>query len=198
MWTQTPFVKLAAGDEQTWLQRFTWQGVSGEMQTVSAYTNQPEAELFLNGRSLGRKEVVDYCASWKVPYEDGVLRAVADGVEDELCTAGKAVRLTLTPDKMELIADQQDVVQVEAALLDANGRPVGTDEIITYQVLGDVHLLGIENGCPDDLTCYAESHRATWNGRALVYLRAGKQAGFITLHAFTESGLAENLVLQSR
>ena len=90
------------------------------------------------------------------------------------------------------------MAQIEVTLLDKNGRPAATDEIVTYQVLGDARLLGIENGRPDDLTCYAEPYRATWHGRTLVYLRAGKQAGFITLHAFTESGLVEELVLQSR
>ena len=198
MWTQAPFVKLATGDEQTWLQRFAWQGIPGQMQTVFAYTNQPDAELFLNGKSLGRRAVVDYRASWEVPYADGELRVVAASEEDVLHTAGKAVRLTLTPDKTELTADQQDVAQIEVTLLDKNGRPAATDEIVTYQVLGDARLLGIENGRPDDLTCYAEPYRATWHGRTLVYLRAGKQAGFITLHAFTESGLVEELVLQSR
>lgn len=198
MWTQAPFVKLATGDEQTWLQRFAWQGIPGQMQTVFAYTNQPDAELFLNGKSLGRRAVVDYRASWEVPYADGELRVVAASEEDVLHTAGKAVRLTLAPDKTELTADQQDVAQIKVTLLDKNGRPAATDEIVTYQVLGDARLLGIENGRPDDLTCYAEPYRATWHGRTLVYLRAGKQAGFITLHAFTESGLVEELVLQSR
>lgn len=198
MWTDTPCIKLAAGGEKPWEQRLVWAGVSGERQTVAAYTNQAEAELFFNGKSLGRKPATDYCVTWEVPYADGELRVVAGEAEDVLCTAGKAVRLALTPDKTALCADQQDVAQIEVSLLDTEGRFVSNDEVVTYQVLGDAKILGVENGRPDDLTCYAEPYRATQYGKAIVYLRAGKLPGVITLHAFTRSGLTADATLQSR
>ena len=54
---------------------------------------------------------------------------------------------------------------------------------------GDVRLSGIENGRPDDLTPYAEPFRATWEGRAITYLRAGSLPGTASLRVWTRSGL---------
>ena len=60
------------------------------------------------------------------------------------------------------------------------------------ELIGNGEILGIENGKPDDLTCYAEKYRYTYNGRAIVYIRAN---GKITLHAFTKDGLCTDINL---
>jgi hypothetical protein len=52
--------------------------------------------------------------------------------------------------------------------------------------------IGIENGKPDDLTCYAEKYRSTYRGRAIVYIRAN---GKILLHAFTKDGIEKDIEL---
>ena len=56
------------------------------------------------------------------------------------------------------------------------------------QTLGDLKILGIENGIPDDLTPYSEHFRRTLQGRAAVYLRAGEEKGGAELHVRTASG----------
>ena len=73
-------------------------------------------------------------------------------------------------------------------LLDKDGRPAA-DETITCQVLGDCTLLGLENGRPDDLTCYAENHRLTREGTLTAYLRAGETRGHGMVHLRASSGL---------
>jgi len=160
---------------------------------VNCYTNASKVELFLNGRSLGTKEIGDHdgcVASWEIPYQPGELRAVIDGAEDVLSTTGKAETLCLRADVAEMKADGQSIAQVEVTLYDAEGRIADThDECIFYQVQGDAEILGIENGKPDDLTPYAETYRATYHGRALVYLRAGRMPDAITLRAYTRTGL---------
>lgn len=203
-WTDAPFVKISTEPNKgqkwhgVWGEAFHWEGNPGDPMYVSVATNQPEAELFLNGVSLGKKEAsldTECRATWEVPYADGELHAVVNGAEDTLYTTGKATSIALKPDKTSFNADGMDVIQVEVELHDEEGRLSAKDEDIRYQLLGDAAILGIENGRPDDLTPYPEKHRLTKQGRAIVYLRAGTLAGDVTLYAFTASGLRSSITL---
>ncbi|GAA2411419.1 glycoside hydrolase family 2 TIM barrel-domain containing protein [Actinomadura vinacea] len=50
-------------------------------QPVKVYSNLDSVELFINGRSLGRKQPDDVCAAtWQVPFVDGGNEIVARGV----------------------------------------------------------------------------------------------------------------------
>ena len=203
-WTEKPFVKLSAQPNKNekwhgvWAESFRWEGNEGDPMYVSVATNQPEAELFLNGVSLGKKEVsldTECRATWEVPYADGELRAVVSGAEDILRTTGKAAEIRLIADKPAFVADGLDVIQVEVELHDAEGLTV-KDEDIKFQILGDAVILGIENGIPVDLTPYSEKHRTTKQGRAIVYLRAGTISGEVILHAYTMSGLNASITFK--
>ncbi len=201
LWTEEPFVRIAVGDGDSerhgvWNEHFRWTGAPGQRKIVSCYTNGKAVELFLNGQSLGKKTLsdADGCrVCWEVAYQPGTLRAVTDGGEDELSTAKPAASIALLPDKTDIFADGQDAAQVEICLLDENGQPA-LDEIIHCQIVGDMRLLGIENGRPDDLTPYAEAHRSTLDGRAIAYLRAGRVPGSASLHVWTNSGLRASCV----
>ena len=200
MWTTEPFARICVAKKpDAWQARYVWSGEPGQELTVHVATNAPEAELFLNGVSLGKQPagLENGCrATWQVPYAPGTLKAVVDGAEDTLETAGAPAYLRLTPDQTSLTFDGQDVVQVEVTLLDALGRVAAlNDEPVYYQVTGDAVILGIENGAPDDLTPYAAPYRATRDGRAIVYLRAGTFAGPVTLHAYMKTGLKASCVL---
>ena len=210
-WTDEPFVKISAEPNKgqkwhgVWGERFLWDGNEGDPMYVSVATNQPEAELFLNGVSLGKKEVsldTECRATWEVPYAAGELKALAGPAVDTLCTTGKAAEIVLSPDKTAFKADGLDVIQVEVELHDAEGRLTGKDEDIRYQILGDAVILGIENGIPVDLTPYSEKHRSTKQGRAIVYLRAGTATGApglpgdVTLYAYTLSGLKASITFK--
>ena len=193
MWTDEPFVKIAVskGDKEhthVWSDSFVYAAEKGETVTVSCYTNQPAAELFLNGKSLGKKEMTDgdgYRLSWEFPFEEGILTAVAGDAEDTLATPNKAEKLILEAQKTD------DIIQIEVSLIDANGNlACADDKCVYYQLLGNGEILGIENGKPDDLTCYAEKYRSTYRGRAIVYIRA---SGKILLHAFTKDGISANI-----
>lgn len=193
MWTDETFVKIAVskGDKEhthVWSDSFVYAAENGETVTVSCYTNQPSAELFINGKSLGTKALTDddgYRLSWEIPFEEGVLTAVAGIAEDKLVSPKKADKLVLEAQKTD------DIIQVEVSLCDADGSLASADDkCIYYQILGDGEILGIENGKPDDLTCYAEKYRSTFNGRAIVYIRAN---GKILLHAFTKDGMSADV-----
>lgn len=194
LWTDEKVVSISVGDKEAqkrglWGNGFRWEGKPGEEKLVCVCASAGEAELFLNGKSLGKKPVgEDHLACWEVPFEPGTLRAVADGVEDTLSSPGPAARIALVPDRESLTPDGMDAVQVEIFLTDREGRPA-LDEEIHCQVTGDLTLLGIENGSPDDLTPYRENRRLTLNGRAIAYLRAGVTPGPISFLVWTTSGL---------
>lgn len=207
MWTNDPFVKIAVGhtdDEWHWpdMERYCWKEEPGRSMWVSCYTNAANVELFLNGESLGKKCITDdddYRACWNVPYQPGELRALVDGAEDVLRTTGSVAEMLMTPDVTEFVADGRSIVQVEVTLKDARGDVVAADDqSVTYQLLGDAEIIGIENGCPDDLTPYAERTRKTLNGRAIVYIRAGRMAGEIALYAMTRTGLKAQCMINQK
>ena len=196
LWTEAPMVRIAVSpdsekDAGAWGECFRWEGRPGEKKRISCYTNRKEAELFLNGKSLGRKPVSPDSggrAVWIADYEDGVLEARADGASDTLATPGRAVSLKLTPDRTVLRADGVSVLQLEAELLDESGRPA-KDETLCCQVLGDLQLLGLENGIPDDLTPYREPFRSSREGTLTAYFRAGAVPGIVLIRFRSDSGL---------
>ena len=195
MWSGEPFVKLSSGPadggkDDLEREGFAWEGEPGQLMRVSACSNQNEAELFLNGASLGKKKLSegDGCrVSWEVPYQAGTLRVAAGACEDALSSPEPASVIELRPDTREIAADGQAVVQVEVFLRDASGRETTRDQAITYQLTGDGEIIGVENGRPDDLTPYSSRRRLTLNGRSIVYVRAGTRKGTLTLHAFGDA-----------
>lgn len=77
-------------------------------ETVEVYTNAEEADLELNGRSLGRQRLHAEASplTWKVPYAPGTVTALAYAggkivARDVLHTAGKPAYLVLTPRAQE-------------------------------------------------------------------------------------------------
>ena len=200
LWTDKPFIHIAVGegkDHGAWGECFLWDGKEGQEKRVSIYTSGKEAELFLNGQSLGVQQTRDGRAVWQAAFVPGTLTARAGDLETSLSTPGKAAGLSLSASTDSLRADGQDIAQVAIYLLDAAGKPAA-DEIIYCQVSGDARLLGIENGRPDDLTPYAEPFRATWEGRAIAYLRAGTLPGAASLRVWTRSGLDAQITWQMK
>ena len=200
LWSDEPFVKLVIGGEKPWEQRLFRSGEDGDRERIVAYTNEPEAELFLNGRSLGVKKAdEDGRCVWEAAYERGTLEVKAGACADALRTPGPAAVLKIDADRTALPADSRSVAQLEIALLDADGTLAAADDRrIHVQLLGDARLLGIENGKPDDLTPYAESWRSTYHGRAIVYLRAGEVAGPVTVHIWADGGLAADVKIMMK
>ena len=200
LWTDEPYARLSAGtQESVWEQAFVWSGTEGQMMTVSCFTNQPEATLFLNEVSLGTRPAGrdnGFRAVWQVPYQAGTLRVEAGTASDTLATPGPAASVALVPDKTVLSADPRDVIQIELRLLDAAGNLAATDDrVFRVQLLGDADILGLENGKPDDLTPYSEPFRSTFRGRLLIYLRPGCLPGPVLLRVFDRQGLSAQITL---
>ncbi len=186
LWTDKPFVKIAVSKgekEKTniWTDNFVYSACDGEKMQVRCYTNEKEAELFLNGRSLGKKQMEnenEMCIHWEIPFEKGQLYVKTPSAEDTLTSPEKAEKIQVTP-----YDENAEIVQLEISLLDKNGNIASADDrILDFEVTGDAELIGLENGKPDDLTCYAEKFRSTYTGRMIAYIRRRKNTGEYNLN----------------
>lgn len=193
LWTTAPFVKIAVskGDRDktgVWTDCFVYSGEEGEKMQISCYTNEKSAELFINGRSLGKKAANDkngYRVTWEIPYEKGELVAKTDAAEDRLSSCSTAEKI-----HFEAYENHSDILQLEITLLDKHNNIAGDNDRRLYcEISGDAEILGIENGKPDDLTSYAEKFRNTFNGKMLVYIRRTDLNGEFRLHVHADDAL---------
>ncbi|MBN1362740.1 MAG: DUF4982 domain-containing protein [Sedimentisphaerales bacterium] len=181
---------------------WTWPGHEGESLEVVVYCAGEQAELFLNGASLGRKATGrdnKYTATWQVPYAPGELKAVGytDGRANSewvLKTAGAPARLRLSADRTEIAADGLDLSYVTVEVLDAQGVLIPQAEnLIRFEVQGQGALAGVGNGKPYGTESFRQPQRTAFNGRCLAVLKSTRQPGAITLTA-TADGLGSDSV----
>lgn len=179
-WTDAPFACLLTrpddSDESGWRRwNAHWNYKAGEAVVVCCFTNvqQKNAALTLNGAACEGGTYIEKegCMEWRFVYEPGVLKAVCGDVSCALETAGCAADITARP----WIPDgekesEQEILQIEATLLDENGRPAAEDLEVWAEVTGGV-LLGLENGDLADLTPYNENHRKTKDARLILYVK---------------------------
>jgi beta-galactosidase len=177
------------------LPHWTWPERVGEITPVHVYTSGDEAELFLNGTSLGRrsKGEYEYRLRWDdVVYEAGELAVVAykDGVEwatDQVKTAGAAAKLTLTQDRATIAADGKDLSFVTLTVEDEAGLLVPrANHAIHFAISGPGEIVATDNGDPTDRTVFSSPDREAFSGKALAIVRAlPGQAGEIVVTAST-------------
>ncbi|MFT4176913.1 MAG: glycoside hydrolase family 2 TIM barrel-domain containing protein [Luteolibacter sp.] len=157
-------------------------------ENVEVYSNAAEVELFLNGKSLGKKPTNADGSSlnWKVAYQPGELKAVAyrDGKEvasNVLRTAGKAEKIELKSDHTKLTTDFHSVANVEIRILDAKGTIVPTArQNLKFSVEGPGKLVAVDSGDVVSTEKFVASERKAYQGRALAIVRA-TGVGKITL-----------------
>jgi len=181
------------------LPHWTWPDRVGQVTPVHVYTSGDEAELFLNGQSLGRKKraALEYRLRWdEVKYAPGELRVIAykngtKWAEDTVRTAGPAAKLALTSDRTMLRADGSDLAYVTVHLVDQDGTPVPqAKNRVKFEVTGPADVIATDNGDATSFESFQSPERAAYNGLALaiVRIRAGV-GGPVTVRA-TGDGLA--------
>ncbi|AHG92057.1 glycoside hydrolase family 2 sugar binding protein [Gemmatirosa kalamazoonensis] len=180
------------------LPHWTWPERVGLVTPVHVFTSGDAAELFLNGKSLGRKTKgpYEYRLRWDdVVYEPGTLEVVAykNGrrwATDRVTTAGAAARLTATPDRPTIRGDGRDLAFVTVRVTDAAGvtAPRASDAI-RFTVDGPGEIVATDNGDPTSFEPFPSHTRRAFNGLALVIVRATPgRTGRITVTA-TADGL---------
>ena len=163
------------------LPHWNWQERIGEITPVHIYTSGDAVELFLNGKSLGRREKVhsyDRLTWDDVRYEPGSLRAIAykngqKWAEELVETTGKPAALQVTAEKTELKNDGTDLSFIRVAVVDSQGRVVPRSKNhLKFSVTGPAEIIASDNGDATSLLPFQSSERDAYNGLALVILRS--------------------------
>ncbi|WP_099598014.1 beta-galactosidase GalB [Reichenbachiella sp. 5M10] len=180
------------------LPHWNWSNRLGKITPVHVFTSGDEAELFLNGESLGRKKkgAYEYRLRWDdVLYEPGELKVIAyrDGkewAEETIKTTDSPTQLTLTTDRQSILGDGKDLAFVTVAVTDQNGLTVpNAMNDITFSIEGPGEIIATDNGDPTSLVAFPSLERKAFNGVALAIVKPNKgQAGTITIKAVS-SGL---------
>jgi beta-galactosidase len=175
------------------LPHWNWPGRTGMNTPVHIFTSGDEAELFLNGRSLGRKKMGPYAyrLRWDdVLYEPGELKAVAykNGMpwaEQMIQTTGAPASLVAEADRDTILANGQDLSFVTVQVIDKDLQVVPlADNFIQFTLEGPGEIIATDNGDPTDFTPFPSNHRNAFNGLVLAIVRSHKnQPGKIILHA---------------
>jgi beta-galactosidase len=194
-WTTKPMVHI--------LPHWTWPGMEGITIPVVGYTNCEEAELFLNGKSLGRQKMSKDTLQivWQVPYKAGKIEAVAykNGkavARESYVTAGPAAQIKMSPDKKTIHANRRDVTQITVDILDAKGNFNPTvNDTVYFEISGPYKLLGVENGDIIDLSPNKVKWRKTFMGKASLVLQATQQTGVIKVTAKANGLKQDNITI---
>lgn len=195
VWTDKPMIHL--------LPHWNWPGREGEITPVYCYTNCASAELFVNGKSLGKKEKKsgEYRLKWEnVRYQPGSIKAIGydnQGKalrETQIKTASAPFQIELVPDRKNIRSDGEDLAFVTVRIKDKDGNlcPLA-DNPINFRIEGEGTIAAVGNGNPASLESYQDSQRKAFHGLCLVVVRATKYSGEIHLTA-TSPGLREDAI----
>ena len=163
------------------LPHWSWPERSGQVTPVHVYTSGDEAELFLNGKSLGRQKMgaLEYRLRWdEVVYQPGELKVVAykngkPWATDVVKTTGAAAKLTLQADRDRISADGRDLSFVTASVVDKNGLLAPRSKSrIRFEIEGPGEIVATDNGDATDLVSFQSKERNAFNGLCLVIIRA--------------------------
>lgn len=215
-------------DEETLhiLPHWNWAGREGEVTPVFVYTNYPSAELFINGKSQGRrtkdmsvtvhnsgdeeskkafKRQQRYRLMWMdTVYEPGTLKVVAYDAagnpvaEKEMHTAGKPYRIVLEADRSEIKADGKDLSFVTVKVVDRNGNlcPLADNEI-SFKVKGAGYYRAGANGNPASLESFQEPKMKTFYGMMTAIVSSSEEPGDIVLEATSKGIRKAAIVIKS-
>jgi len=156
-------------------------------------SNSDAVELFLNGKSLGKKTMPrNSHLQWQVKYQPGTLEAIGykkgRKIVSRIETTGKAFSVKLNPDKTTLTADGKDATVINISITDEKGREVPVaDNLVKFNLKGNAKIIGVGNGDPSshepDQCKEGTWQRSAFNGKCQIIIQAEKTAGSVTLQA---------------
>ncbi len=165
------------------LPHWTWPERQGEITPVHVFTSGDEAELFVNGKSLGRKKKnqFEYRLRWDdVKYEPGKLSVVAykngkEWASEEISTAKEPAKLIAIADRNVIAADGYDLAFITVKITDRYGNiSPRADDVIEFSISGPGEIVATDNGDPTNMDSFASAKRAAFSGLCLVIVRTIK------------------------
>ena len=199
LWSDKPMVFIGTSaipksdDKGIWSHKRAaplWNGKEGDSIRVSCFTNCPEAELFLNGKSLGKKKLTDTkerVLFWDITYQQGtlIIKGLKQGEEmatEFLTTPGKQQFINTTVFKDALIDENAGLKQIEISLCDAANQTLyEADNEVEVKVTGNARLLGLESGNANDVSSYGTSKTKAMNGKLIAYVLPSATAASFTV-----------------
>jgi len=203
-WTEHPVLHV--------FPHWNWEGMEGQTVPVHVFTSYPEAELFVNGKSCGKRtftdesEITRFRLMWNdVQYEPGEIKVVAcdaDGnpaAEKIIRTAGQPHHLVLTPERTSVRADGDDLVYIRASVVDKDGNLCPkADNRITFAVDGCGELLTTDAGDQRETESFARPDKKTLAGLLVACVRSIRgESGTITVHASADGLLSASAEVQA-
>ena len=180
---------------------WNYRGYEGKPVELIVFSAAEEAEVFVNGKSIGRKTVsrerpLPRSVRFETVYTPGTVEAVsytggAEVSRTVLMTSGNPAMIRLKPEKTCMKADGHDLICVWAEITDREGNPVPDAAIpLTAHVSGPALLAGFGTGNPVTAEDYTDEQTTSYQGSALAVVRAGYESGEICLTVSGE-GLPE-------
>lgn len=181
------------------LPHWNWEERVGKTTPVHIYTSGDEAELFLNGKSLGRKAKklgYDFRLVWdSVKYEPGVLKVISykngkKWATDVVKTTGVASKLSLSVDRKTILSDGSDLAYITVKVQDVSGLTVPRSHpLLKFEVEGPGEIVATDNGDATSFVPFQSHQREAFNGMALVIVKAKKGAS----GTFKVKAMSDNL-----
>jgi beta-galactosidase len=183
---------------------WNWKGMPGKPVPVWVNTNADNVELFLNGKSLGKKDMPrNGHLEWMVNYIPGKLEAIAYKKGKKLTavveTTGEPYKIVVQPSKTSLAADGRDAVVCNISVVDRQGREVpDAQSLLHFSVTGHAKIIGVGNGDPSshepDKCADGGWQRHLFNGRCQVILQSSGPDDLGAIHlSVTGNGLQDGL-----
>lgn len=172
-----------------------WDFNEGQLIDIKAYTNAASVELFINGKSFGKKDIdhensPNPFGQWQAEYHKGEIKAVGynkDGniiAEDVQKTPEDPSKIILSPENY----DTENLFFIDLMVQDKNGTPVeNARNYITVEVSGDAVLCGLDNGDSTDYEEYVGTEkkhtRRLFSNRLVAIVRAKNKLSSFTVQA---------------
>jgi beta-galactosidase len=176
-----------------------WNWQTKQRVDVHVYYNMAdEVQLFLNGRSIGKKKKVgdDLFVRFNgITFEPGQLKAVSRYrgkkiAQQVVNTAGAPYQLIASVERSDIQANGEDLNFVKVAIVDKAGNIVpNADHTLQFDISGPGNIAALDNGSQTDLEPFSnKKFRKAFNGLGLAIVKSTQQAGTIYLR-ITAQGL---------
>ena len=178
------------------LESWAWGGCSGEPAKVEVYARAAQVELFINGKSVGKKNVKKCRANFNTTYEDGEITAVSYDEKGKeinrysLQTAGKETILQVRPEEKSVKPEGLAFVQLQYTDTKGIWKPMEKHNLKVTVENGI--LKGLGSPAPYVKGNYTDDTVATYYGEAMAVVQAdGNGPVKVTVTDETRSYVAE-------
>lgn len=165
---------------------WSYRSCDGAAVEVEVYSAANSAELFINGKSVGKKKLEAYKAIFTVNYEPGVVKARVYDVSGR--TMGESMLASAEGELTVQIVREanhapfnQDIIYFDIRIVGENGQiECNADRKLRADVSGG-ELLGFGSANPKTTEKYTDGAYTTYFGRAQAVVKKTAESGQITI-----------------